>query len=424
VLETPSTLQDRTSQGRRLLVLSPFPPRRDGVHGGARAIAHLLDRLAERNQVALLCLRGPTEPPVEEEFGARLASIEEVCYANRAASRLRRIGGLVGDYAGLLRGTPSWVRGLRSSKFARRVSEVGVAWRPDVVQLEYPVMGQYLDALLGLGAPQVLVEHDVAVAAARELRQHRSGPARLRAEAELLAWRRFERSLLGRVDAVVVFNDRDAAGVRELDADARLEVVPLGADVLDRPLDPVGESPPRLLFVGSFVHEPNVDAAVRLARDVFPRLSDGFPDLVLDLVGHAVPAEVRALAGPRIAVHGDVPDVTPYLERASVVVAPLRLGGGTRVKVLEALAAGKAVVVTQRAVEGIPATPGEHLLLGETDDELAAAVAELVRDPARRAELGAAAYGWAHENLSWDRSAALLERLYSSLIGQPSARTR
>lgn len=420
--DTPSPLPRRTLPGHRLLVLSPFPPRRDARHGGARAIAHLLDRLSERNQIALLCLRAPNEPPVDELLATRLVCTEEIDYASRGTSRLHRIGGVVGDYAGLLRGTPSWVRGLRSSAFARRLRTVGAAWRPDVIQLEYPVMGQYLDVLRGLGVPRVLVEHDVAVAAASELRQRRHGSARLRAEGEFIAWRRFERSLLRRVHAVVVFNERDAAAVRELDADARLAIVPLAANVLDRPLDPVGESPSRLLFVGSFVHEPNVDAAVRLARDVFPRLRDAFPDLVLDLVGHAVPGEVRVLAGPRIFVHGDVPDVPPYLERAAVVVAPIRLGGGTRVKVLEALAAGKAVVVTQRAVEGIAATPGEHLLLAETDEELAAAVAELLRNPARRAEIGEAAYSWARENVSWDRSAALLERLYSSLIEEQSAR--
>jgi glycosyltransferase involved in cell wall biosynthesis len=423
VRKTPSPLRRGTLPGPRLLVLSPFPPRRDARHGGARAIAHLLHRLSERNQIALLYLRAPNEPPVDELLATRLVRAEEIGYASRGTSRLHRIGGIVGDYAGLLGGTPSWVRGLRSPAFARRVRTVGAAWRPDVIQAEYPVMGQYLDALRELGGRHVLVEHDVAVAAARELRQRRHGSARLRAEGELFAWKRFESSLLRRLDAVVVFNDRDAAAVRELDAHVRLAIVPLASNVPDRPLDPVGESPPRLLFVGSFMHEPNVDAAVRLARDVFPRLRDAFPDLVLELVGHAVPAEVRALAGPRVAVHGDVPDVTPYLGRAAVVVAPIRLGGGTRVKVLEALAAGKAVVVTQRAVEGIAATPGEHLLLGETDDELAAAVAELVRDPARRAELGVAAYSWARENVSWERSAALLERLYSSLTEEHSART-
>ena len=421
--KTPSPLRRGTSRGHRLLVLSPFPPRRDARHGGGRAIAQLLERLLERNQIALLCLRSPDEPPVDEVLATRLECAEEVRCASRGTSALHRIRGVVGDYAGLLRGTPSWVRGLRSSAFAHRVHAVAAAWRPDVIQLEYPVMGQYLGVLRELGAPRVLVEHDVAVAAASELRQRRHGSARLRAEGELIAWKRFEGSLLRQVDAVVVFTERDAAAVRELDADARLAIVPLAANVPEQPLDPVGESPSRLLFVGSFVHEPNVDAAVRLVRDVFPRLRDAFPDLVLDLVGHAVPGEVRALAGPRICIHGDVPDVTPYLERASVVVAPIRLGGGTRVKVLEALAAGKAVVVTERAVEGIAATPGEHFLLAETDEELAAAAAELLRNPARRAELGEAAYSWARESVSWDRSATSLERLYSSLIAERSART-
>lgn len=416
---------ERPIAARRVLVLSPFPPCRDGVHGGARTIAHLLGRLVDRHEIALLYLRSAAEPPVDELLASRLAYVEEIRYASGDTSGLNRIRVLLGDYLGLARGVPSWVRGLRSAELARRAREVAAAWAPDVVQLEYPAMGQYVAALSKSRAARVLVEHDVAVEAAAELRQRSRGWARLRAAAELVAWRRFERALLARVDAVVVFTHRDAAAVRDLDAGARVTVVPLGAEVPARPVDSPAGTPPGLLFVGSFVHEPNVDAAVRLARDIFPRVRGEFPDLTLDLVGHAPPAEVRALAASRVAVHADVPDVRPYLERASVVVAPLRLGGGMRVKVLEALAAGKAVVASPRALEGIAAAPGEHLLVAESDDEFATAVAALVRDPARRASLGEAAHGWARENLSWDRSATLLERLYDSLIraGQRGART-
>ncbi len=407
----------------RLLVVSPFPPRRDGFHGGARAIAHFLHRLAVRHEIALLCLRASAEPPIDEQLVTELAHVEEIVYPGGASAN-GPIRGLVRDYAGLLRGTPSWVRGLRSIEFARALRDLDLAWRPDIIQFEYSVMGQYVTALPDLRAPRVLVEHDLAIEAASELWRRKRGTARLRAGVELLAWKNFESRLMEQVDVVVVFTDRDADAVRGFFADARVKVVPLGAEVPTRPLNPRGGSPPTLLFVGSFVHTPNVDAAVRLARDIFPRLRDTFPELMLNLVGHAPTSEVRALVAPRIAVHGDVPDVTPYVEQAAVFVAPLGLGGGMRIKVLEALAAGKAVVASPRAVEGICAVPGEHLLLAESDEEFAAAVAQLVRDPARRSAIGEAAHAWAREHLSWDRSASLFERLYDSLIPSGEAAAR
>ena len=382
------------------------------MHGGSRAIAHLVGRLAERHEIALLCLRRSSEPPVDELLARKLVHVDEVLH--RTEDSPHRIRELVRDYIGLLSGTPSWVRATRSAEFARRAQEKIATWRPHVVQLEYPVMGQYVEALRDSPAARVLVEHDFAVAAARELLPRRRGPARIRAWAELVAWNRFERRLFQRVAAVVVFTDRDAAAARELRA-AEVFVVPLGTDVPPSPLDSAGASPASLAFVGSFVHEPNVDAALRLARGIFPPLRERFADLRLELVGHDPPAEVRALAGPSVRVHADVPDVAPYLDGASVVVVPLRLGGGMRLKVLEALAAGKAIVASPRALAGIDAVPGEHLLVAETDEEFIDAIASLIVDRTRRVTLGREAHQWARENLSWDRSAADFERLYDAV---------
>jgi glycosyltransferase involved in cell wall biosynthesis len=406
---------ERDDRPLRLLVLAPFPPARDAAHGGARSIAHLLDRLSERHDIALLFLRSPHDADLEPRLRERLSIVEDVRYGTSRPTRFGRVRQVVGDYAALARGTPSWVRGLHSEAFATRAREIVRSWAPDVVQLEYPVMGQYLRAIGAPRPPVVLVEHDAAAAAARELRGVRRGRARGRAAAEALAWRRSERRLLAAVDSVVVFTDRDARAIRSLDSAARLSVIPLGADVPDRPLDAVGRHPPTVLFVGSFGHEPNVDAAVRLVRDILPRLGGRFPDVGVEIVGHAPPASVRELEGSRVAIHADVPDVRPFLERASVVVAPVRLGGGMRVKVLEALAAGKAVVATPRAIDGIGVTSGVHLLVADDDDAFAAGVARLLDDPQLRAALGASARAWAVDALSWGRSAAMYEELYATL---------
>jgi glycosyltransferase involved in cell wall biosynthesis len=182
--------------------------------------------------------------------------------------------------------------------------------------------------------------------------------------------------------------------------------------------DPVGADPPRIVFLGSFVHPPNVEAALRLARGILPAVRSRVPDARLEIVGDAPPRELERLAGRGLAVTGRVPDVRPYLETAAVVTAPLRLGGGMRVKVLEALAAGKAIVATPKALAGIGVRPGAHVLVGESDIELADALVELLADREHRAQMGSAARAWALENLGWERAVAAYSELYESLVAR------
>ena len=177
--------------------------------------------------------------------------------------------------------------------------------------------------------------------------------------------------------------------------------------------------PPRVLFVGSFGHPPNADAAVRLARAIMPAVRARVPDALLEIVGDAPPPAVRELAGDGVVVTGRVPDVGPHLERAAVVAAPLHLGGGMRVKVLESLAAGKALVATPRALAGLELDAGRHALVASTDAELSDAVAALLEDPERRRGIGAAAREWAVAQLDWEHAAAAYAELYADLLGSP-----
>jgi polysaccharide biosynthesis protein PslH len=149
---------------------------------------------------------------------------------------------------------------------------------------------------------------------------------------------------------------------------------------------------------------------------IFPRVLEQAPDARLDLVGDKPAEEVRRLAAGAVTVHGSVPDVTPFLDRAAVVAAPIRIGGSMRMKVLEALAAGKALVATPRAAEGVEAVAGEHFLLARSEQELIDMLVEILLDPSRRRQLATQARAWAVDNLSWDRSVAAFERLYDSLI--------
>jgi glycosyltransferase involved in cell wall biosynthesis len=284
------------------------------------------------------------------------------------------------------------------------------------VQVEFHVMGQYLPALDACPAPRVLTEHEPGVKAARDLLVAQRGFARLPHWLAFLAWERFERMIISQVQAVVVFTEIDQQALAPVARYTPLVRIPLGVEIPERPLNPRGDPPWSLLFVGNFRHSPNTDAAVRLMSVIFPRVHAHFQALSLHIVGDQPTSRMCQLANENIVVTGRVPDVIPYLDRAALVVVPLRLGGGMRVKVLEALAAGKAVIASPLAVEGLDLVDGEHVLLAETDQQFCDAIVQLLAHPERRTALAARARAWASTNLRWEKSVALYEGLYDNLM--------
>ncbi|PWU21812.1 MAG: hypothetical protein C5B48_10855, partial [Candidatus Rokuibacteriota bacterium] len=263
--------------------------------------------------------------------------------------------------------------------------------------------------------PKILVDYDPPSAWAEDMVRTTRRLTRLARRFDVAAWRRYERATRPRFDAIVVFAERDLADVRPSAGAASLVTIPLAVDVPLRPLNAEGTDPPTILFVGAFAHYPNVDSALWLGRRIFPRVLERVPEARLELVGHEPGEEVRALAGGAVFVPGSVPDVTPYLDRAAVVVAPIRLGGSMRMKVLEPLAAGKALVATPRAAEGVGAAAGEQYVLAADEDELVEALAGLLLDRDRRRALGASARRWSEQNLGWEKGAAAFEGLYDAL---------
>lgn len=408
---TPSDLPAR----RRLLFLLPFAPRLDATHGGGRVTAQLLTQLATRHSIALLYLRAAAEPPMDDILRQRCDLVEEIVRSDEGFSFRRWSFRAVS----LLRGRPLWAAVTAVARFHTRVRTVAQAWKPDIVQFECHVMGQYISALNGCPAPRVLTEHEPGAKAARDLCGLSEGMEKAGHRLAAFAWERFERSVIRQVDAVVVFTESDGKAIAPLaTAQTRVVRIPLGTMVPERPLSSIGRQPMTLLFVGNFVHPPNADAALRLMTDIFPRLQSHFSDLVLQIVGDQPTQKMLRMANGKIRVTGKVPDVTPYLDAAAVVVVPLRLGGGMRVKVLEALAAGKATVASPLAVEGLDIIPGEQIMLAETDQQFADTIGELIADAEKRSSLASRARAWACTNLGWERSVAAYEELYRTLVGR------
>jgi glycosyltransferase involved in cell wall biosynthesis len=298
----------------------------------------------------------------------------------------------------LIRHRPIWVTDWTSQAYAATVQSLAKKWQPDVIQIEYHVMAQYLPALRDCKAPRVLTEHEPGNRAAPLITS--SGTiARLLNHFDRKAGRRFEPAVIRQVQAVVVFTESDRLAIESLAPGTRVVRIPLGTELLESPLDPLGSLPRNLLFFGNFIHPPNVDAALRTVRTIFLPLQARFPDLELYLVGDKPPAELRRMANTKIRVTGHVPDLAPYINRASIFIAPLRLGGGMRLKVLEALGAGKAIVASPRALEGLNVVDGETVCIAESDAAFCVAIAELLEHPEKRISMGNAARAWACANL-------------------------
>lgn len=395
----------------KLLFLLPFAPRSGARHGGARVTGQLISGLALRHDVAVLYLADDSESPPDQELVKHCSIIKPV----RRPAGPPTLRTRANVKLGLLRGFPTWASELASPQFARQVSEVAREWRPDVVQLEFPVMGQYLPALAVSSAPRVLVDHDASL---RDLRDWQGPLDRVVAALDERAWRRFERRVIAAVQAVVVFTERDRRALEGLRVTTPIHEIPFGVPLPEAALSAEGTPPPSVLFVGNFRHAANADAAIWLGRTLFPPVRASLPDVRLTIVGASPTPEVLALADDGVSVPGRVPEVAPYMDQAAVVAAPIREGGGMRVKVLEALAAGKAVVATPLAVEGLGVASGQQLEIAASAEEFSRALERLLRDESRRRGLAESARTWAREHLGWGEAIAAYERLYAELTAR------
>jgi glycosyltransferase involved in cell wall biosynthesis len=233
--------------------------------------------------------------------------------------------------------------------------------------------------------------------------------------AEAAKLQAYERSVPGRFGRVAVCKDEDRLFFPRKGRD--VFVVPNGVPELPR-ADPAREQPGEVTFVGTLHYAPNV-AAVQLFHDsILPLVKRARPDAHFHIVGRApVPAVRQLHDGTSCSVHGDVPDVTPYFERASVVVAPIHLGSGTRLKVLEALARGKALVATSTAVEGLDLRPGVDFELAYDEAQFSAACVRLLESPAVRRQLGDEGRRRVLERYTWEAIGEVAHRVISGVAG-------
>ncbi|MEA2587870.1 MAG: polysaccharide biosynthesis protein PslH [Actinomycetota bacterium] len=395
-----------TITGRRILVVSPYVPA--PWFGAGTRVYELVRQLAMRHKVTVVCPAAPGEQGDVERLrtlGVEVHAVE----ARKPGRSVRRLDQMVS----LLSPLPFHVHEHRNAGMQEAIATAMAAEAFDVVQLE----GSQVCCFSFPGpASVVLDEHNIEYEVLQRMAAgERTRLRRFFSAIEQGKFRRLEQRWWRKVDGVAVTSDRELPVVRDHAPRTAAAVVPNAVDPGHFVPSEASTEPDSILFMGTLKYRPNIDAVTFLLDEVLPEVQRRRPDAVLTIVGDGEEADLDRFRQPGVVVTGRVPDVRPYLGQAAVTVVPIRIGGGTRLKVVEALAMAKAVVSTTLGCEGLAVRNGDHVLLADGAPGFAAAIVRLLAEPEECRRMGLAGRKLVVGHYSWASSCEVLERLYDSI---------
>jgi len=389
------------------------------VHsGGDLRSFHILQELARRHEVTFLSYYdGAVDERYEREVEERLPGALCVCTGNRKDSTMAR--GL--DYlTHALDDAPYAVGRFASAIVRKELKRCLAEPEPDVVVCDF------LDAAINfperLTAPSVLFQHNVESEIwRRHAEAETNGAKRLLYRRECRRMLSYEKVAVRKFHHVIAVSEHDRRLMSEWVDAARITVVPTGVDLQQYGPENSGCEPePLVMFTGAMDWEPNIDAMEYFCRDIWPGVRAAVPAARLRVVGRNPGRRVLDLASDSVEVTGRVPSVVEHLQQAAVVVVPLRIGGGTRLKIYEAMAAGKAVVSTTVGAEGLDVHDGRDIILADSPQAFRDSVVALLqdRDLRRRYERAAAELA---AGCGWPAVASKFEAVLQQVAGMAAS---
>jgi polysaccharide biosynthesis protein PslH len=378
--------------------------------GGKLRTWHLLRHLAERHDITYLAFAEPGQPAADVEGMHQVASrVETVTRADAPKGSLRFYADAAMHVVDPL---PYAVAKYRSVAFRRRLHALLQERTFDLIVCDFLFPAVNLPKRLP--CPAVIFTHNVESEIWRRHAETKPGViGRLLYGMQYRRMLRYEDRTLRRFDGVLAVSDADRDTFTRLYPGAiagPVHVVPTGVDTGYFTGSPAGSRASSLVFTGSMDWLPNEDAMVYFCNRVLPLIRADEPDVRLSIVGRAPTPAVRKLADdPAIHVTGRVDDVRPYVSDAAVYIVPLRIGGGTRLKIFEAMAMGRAVVSTTVGAEGLPVKHGEHVMIADDPATFARAVVRLLRDEDLRQRIGSAARALVVARYDWSAVAGTME---------------
>ena len=407
----------------RIININPLPPYPLVTGGHIRAYA-LLDRLRQRHDVTVLSFqRSAAEGEAVRVLAARGWNVHSVPFARFHPTRPESWPVLIRHLRARLGPQPAAVVNWDQPQMHTVLAEM--TGHADVIHAEYSYLAPYLRSFWRPPGSRskrpalITTAHDVySITLARQADLLASCRSRTRLQRTASQFSHYEAQLGDWMDGILAMSEVDAAALRRLNPQATIKVIPNGVDTKELQPGPMNREGRHLLFLGSPLHPPNLDAAAWLLTAIWPAIYQRRPDASLTLVNMDVPT-IRSLASgqPGVSITGQVSDVVPYYRHADICVTPIRAGSGTRLKILEAMALGVPVVSTPIGIEGIEASPGREAIVAEDVEVFAGAVVALLADADRRTQVVAAARRLVETHYDWDQIVARVETVYTELAG-------
>jgi glycosyltransferase involved in cell wall biosynthesis len=385
----------------RILLVSSCLPHLEARHAGGKLVHYLLERLSESHEVTVVARYFPGEEALVEQLRARWPSSTGV-----PAPEIYREG--------------SWSSLFRVSRSVRRLTRAAALvfdrGRFDLCQVEFSEVGAFWPRRLARRS--VLSSHDLLCKPAARRLEVARGRERVIAWSMLRLKRLVERRTLAKFGGAFVLSEFDRGWAERFYPGIRLDVLRYPGGIGFAGL-PRAEIAGRVAFLGTLQRSANAFSVRYFLREVWPLVLAGAPEAEFVVAGVGAPPELvgELAAARRVRYLGEIESVESFYAGASVFVAPILIGGGVIVKVLDALAAGAPVVTTSRGNEGIGAVAGRELEIGDSAEEMATRVVDLLRDPVRRSELGRAGRAFERESFSDGRFVAALEAVYERVAG-------
>ncbi|MEM8530679.1 MAG: glycosyltransferase family 4 protein [Chloroflexota bacterium] len=385
---------------KRLAIVSPLPPH-PPLAGGTAHLHQAIQQLARFYHIDLYTLA--TDPTI-----VTWGPLQKYCGEMCAFGRIQPHG---------LSLDPPAVRQEYAPTLHAHLQQHWATHPPDLVQLEFTSMAQYVTVAQQYSIPVVCTALNVAFLAQVRRAQQESNPLRrVRRWLGALSLWRYELLTLRRCNLVVALGESDAIALRRWLPQLSVIYIPSGINLDQWPVCFTPTSENEVLFVGSYLHPPNVEGALWLAREVWPRVRQIRPNARLTLAGRTPPPELTALATSNLCVPGTVDDLHPYYARASLIVAPIFWGSGVRIKLLEAMACGLPIVTTALAAEGIGLRHEQSALFAENTQDFATAIVRLLDDTGLRTRLGTNGRAIVEQKYDWQKIGEQLYEAYQPLL--------
>ena len=378
--------------------------------GDRLTVFHVLKHFSRRHELSLVCFQEPQQDPAwVEKFASYCARVEVV--------PLRRSRAYLNCLAGLGGRTPLQLRYYADPAMHRAVRKVVDEMQPDLLYAQLIRMGQYIEPY---HVARIVAMNLSMTLNYRRLAEHSSGLKKILHSLEYRKMRSYEAAFARKFDRVLLISKYDFDAIEQTEPLDNVFFNPHGVDASFFAPDPsVEKLPNSLILTGNMSYGPNVDAATYFCNHILPEVRKQVPDVTLFIVGADPARDVVSLGRvPSVQVTGRVPDLRRFMNQALVAVAPIRIGAGLQNKVLEGMSMGLPMVVTPVANEAIQAVDHEHLLISENASESANCIVRLLKEPARRAQLGAAARRFIVENWSWEKHFSHLETMFVELVNE------